>query len=123
MSPGRRYAAGMGGIAGLSALAINLAVPAASRSGPWLALGLALLVQGPLGWWLVDAVGSSRLHAVWVGGMLARLALVGVTGLVIVPLAGYSPAGVLIPLVALLLAFVLLEGGVLMVQQSRMGIR
>ena len=72
-------------------------------------------------------VGKPRFLAVWVTGMLVRLALVGVAGIVIVPLMHLRPAAMLVPLALLLTVFVLLEGVVLMgqhsVQHSRVGIR
>jgi hypothetical protein len=51
--------------------------------------------------------------------MLVRLALVGVTAVVVVPLLHLRPAAVLLPLVLLLMVFVLLEGLVLMGRQIR----
>jgi len=122
MTAGRRYALGLVLVALLDA-AVTALLPEALRREGWLALLLALLVQAPLGWWLVESVGTSRMPAVWVVGMLARLALVALAGLVLVPALGLRAEGLLIPLALLLMVFVLLEGVVLMVQHSRVETR
>jgi hypothetical protein len=49
-----------------------------------LALGAAVVVQGPVGWWLVGAVGGPRFLLAWIVGMATRVALVGLFALVIV---------------------------------------
>ena len=124
MSAGRRYILGLLLLATAAAGLMALLAGGAER---WLALGVAVLVQGPLGWWVVQSVGKPRFLAVWVTGMLVRLAVVGVAGIVIVPLMHLRPAAMLVPLALLLTVFVLLEGVVLMgqhsVQHSRVGIR
>lgn len=122
MTAGRRYALGLVLVALLDA-AVTALLPGAIRREAWLALVLALVVQAPLGWWLVESVGTSRMPAVWVVGMLARLGLVAVAGLVLVPALGLRAEGLLIPLALLLMVFVLLEGVVLMVQHSRVETR
>jgi hypothetical protein len=122
MTAGRRYALGLTVVALLGA-AVTLLLPEAGRREARVALLLALAVQAPLGWWLVESVGTPRFLAVWVMGMLARLGLVGLAGLVLVPALGVRAEGLLIPLALLLMAFVLLEGVVLMVQHSRVETR
>lgn len=122
MTAGRRYALGLVLMALIGA-AVTALLPGAIRREAWLALVLALVVQAPLGWWLVESVGTSRMPAVWVVGMLARLGLVAVAGLVLVPALGLRAEGLLIPLALLLMVFVLLEGVVLMVQHSRVETR
>ena len=59
-----RYAAGVAavGAAGLVAIA---AAPAPSRAGIAWGLIVGLLLQAPLGWWTVRAVGSERFLTVW----------------------------------------------------------
>ena len=122
MTAGGRYALGLVLVALLGA-AVTALLPDAFRRGASLALLLALVVQAPLGWWLVQSVGTSRMPAVWVVGMLARLGLVALAGLVLVPALGLRAEGLLIPLALLLMVFVLLEGVVLMVQHSRVETR
>ena len=121
MTPGARYAAGVAGTAAVAA-AIIAALPGAGREA-WLALALALAIQVPLGVWLVGSVGRPSFLAAWVAGMLGRLVLVGVAGLAVVPALGLRAAGLLVPLALLLMVFVLLEGVVLMMQHSRVGMR
>jgi hypothetical protein len=116
VSAGRRYLVGLLLVAAGSAAFIALLHGGRER---WVALGLALAVQGPFGWLVVESVGKEGFLAVWVTGMLGRLALVGLAGLVIVPAMHLRPAAVLVPLVLLLTVFVLLEGVVLMGRQIR----
>lgn len=116
MSAGRRYLVGLVLAGGAAAAVIALLDGGRER---WLALGIALAVQGPFGWLVVESVGKPKFLAVWVTGMLGRLALVGLAGLVIVPAMHLRPAAVLVPLVLLLTVFVLLEGVVLMGRQIR----
>jgi hypothetical protein len=118
VSLGRAYLAGTALIAaaGLAGAAL-LAPPAAA--GLRLALLTGLGVQAPLGWWLVRTVGTARFLAAWAVGMLARVALVGLTALVLVPLSGRPAAPTLVALVALLLAFLGLESIVVMLGHSQ----
>jgi hypothetical protein len=120
--PGRAYLGAVGTVSAAAALVIAL-LPVGGRTEAWTALAASLAIQAPLGWWLVRSVGTPRFLSVWGMGMLARLGLVGVMGLMVVPLTGMRAEPVLIPLVALLIAFVMLEGVVLMIQHSRVEIR
>jgi hypothetical protein len=105
---GRDYLVGLAAVLGLGVLVILLAPPDA-RSGAWVALGTALVVQAPVGWWLVRALGGRRFLPAWIAGMGARIALVALFALVLVPLLGLSLNSTLIPLVAVLLALLLVE--------------
>ncbi|MFL5403539.1 MAG: hypothetical protein ACJ8BF_12050 [Gemmatimonadales bacterium] len=111
----RRYLLGMGGIALLSSGLVAFAPPA-WRTGLWVALGLALAVQLPLGTWLLRSLGSDRFLAVWVLGMLMRLVLVGVAGLVLYPAFHWPAAPGLVSLVLILMASLALEGLVLLLE-------
>ncbi len=84
-----------------------------------MALLLAFALQAPLGWWLVRSVGTDRFMVVWAAGMGARVAVVGVMGLIGVRALGLAPAAVLVPLVALFVALLALEVSVLLFAQSR----
>lgn len=107
-----RYALGIGAVsAGALLLSFLLAGPA--RAGMRFALGLSLVVQGPLGWWLVSSVGGPRLMAVWTAGMAVRCALLVLLGTVLVPALGLPLPATLFSLAALLLAFLLVEGAAL----------
>jgi hypothetical protein len=109
---GARYWTGVAGVV-IGALLVGRALSPAARPGLWLALGLTVAIQAPLGWWLIRAVRAGRGTPAWVAGMAGRLALVVVTGLVVVPALGWPAAPALLGLVALLLALLMLEGAVL----------
>jgi hypothetical protein len=100
-------------------MAASAVLPSAWRAGWWLALGLTLMVQSPLGWWLVASVGGDRFFVIWVIGMLLRLALVGVTALVLVPSLGLPAAPTLLALVGFLVVSLALEGIVSALHHSR----
>jgi hypothetical protein len=116
VTAGRRYVLGL---VLVTAAAAGLIALLARGAEWWVALGVAVVVQGPFGWLVVESVGKPRFLAVWTAGMLVRLALVGVTAVVVVPLLHLRPAAVLLPMVLLLMVFVLLEGLVLMGRQIR----
>ncbi len=105
---GRRYLVGMAVVA-TAALALGLAVPPAARPGVWLALGVAVAVQGPLGWWLVRSIGTERFLLVWATGIAARLAVVVTCALVVVPTLGLTVGPTLVALVGVLMGCVVLE--------------
>lgn len=116
-----RYCTGVGVIAA-GAVAASLALSTADRRAVWLALGATMLLQAPLGWWLVNVVrrGGSALTP-WVVGMLLRLSIIGAMGLVVLPRAGL-PVGVgLVGLVILLVLLVAVEGLVLWWEHFRSG--
>lgn len=108
-----RYLLGMGALA-ICSLGLVAFAPPAWRPGLWVALGLAMLVQVPLGTWLLATLGSQRFLAVWVFGMLARLVLIGVAGLFLYPAFLPPAAPGLLTLVLLLMASLALEGLVLL---------
>jgi uncharacterized membrane protein len=70
---------------------------------------LGLVVQVPLVWWTLRSIGTERFQLVWVAGMLIRLAVVAITGLVLVPAFGWRMAPVLGALVVTLLVLLLAE--------------
>jgi hypothetical protein len=109
----RRYLLGMGGVCILF-LGFLAFAPQAWRPALWLALGLAMSVQIPLGIWLLASLGSDRFLPVWVLGMLTRLILIGLAGLVLFPAFHWPAAPGLITLVLLLMASLALEGLVLL---------
>ncbi|HEY9013633.1 MAG TPA: hypothetical protein VIM84_01045, partial [Gemmatimonadales bacterium] len=67
---GRRYLLGMGAVA-LFFLGFLAFAPPAWRPGLWMALGLALTLQIPLGLWLLHSLGSDRFLPIWVAGIQA----------------------------------------------------
>lgn len=122
MNAGSRYLLGIAAV-GFVAVAAGAALPGPWRAGWWLALGITLVVQGPLGWWLVRSVGTERFFAVWVVGMLVRLAVVGLTGLVVIPALGWPAAPTLLALVGFLVVSLAVEGIVSTLQHSRAPVR
>lgn len=110
-----RYLLGMVAVLALFAGVVALA-PAEWRPSLWLALGLAMAVQVPLGMWLMRCLGTDRFLAVWVLGMLARLGLVGAAGLALFPALGWPAAPGLLSLVLLLMISLALEGVVLLLE-------
>jgi hypothetical protein len=112
---GSRYLLGMGVVLILF-LGVMALAPQDWRPSLWLALGLAMAVQVPLGVWLMVCLGSDRFLAVWVLGMLARLVLVGVAGLALFPAFRWPAAPGLLSLVLLLMSSLALEGVVLLLE-------
>src|SRR2546429_4159958 len=108
MTVGRRYLLGVTAVAA-AALLLSLVVPPDARTGVWLATALALIVQGPLGWWGVRVIGTERLQLVWAIGIAARFALVAACGLVVAPRLGLALAPLLFSLVGLLMCFLVVE--------------
>ena len=122
MSAGARYLMGTALIAS-AAMAAGAVVPGSWRPGWWLALGISLVVQAPLGWWLMTSIGTERFLPVWALGILLRLVTVGVTGLVIVPGLGLPAAPALLALAGLLVASLVLEGIVSALPHSQAPVR
>ena len=117
MTTRSRYLKGLAGIAGLTLIA-SLALGPEERGPLLLALALAAVVQAPLGWWLIRAVGTHRFMLAWAVGLGARLLLLGAMGLVGVPLLDVAPAALLMPLAGLLVALLALEGVVVVMAQQ-----
>jgi hypothetical protein len=122
VSAGARYLVGTALMA-LVAMAAGTIVPAFWRPGWWLALGIGLVVQAPLGWWLMTSIGTERFLAVWVLGILMRLMTVALVGLVAVPALGLPAAPALLALAGFLVASLALEGIVSALQHSRAPVR
>jgi hypothetical protein len=117
---GHRYLLGMGAVSLLFLGLLGFAPPA-WRPGLWVALGLALVVQIPLGLWLLRSLGSDSFLPIWVAGILARLTLVGVAGLALFPTFSWPAAPGLLGLVLLLMASLALEGLVLLLEFREAG--
>src|SRR5256712_12036511 len=108
MPAGLRYLVGVTAVAA-AALVLSFVLPHDARTGVWLATALALVVQGPLGWWVVRAIGTERLQLVWAVGIAARFALVAACGLLVAPRLGLALAPLLFSLVGLLMCFLVVE--------------
>jgi heme A synthase len=108
MTPGARYLGGLLVVATLGLVAV-LAVSPDIRREVASGIGLALLVQAPLGWWTVRSVGTERFQLVWVLGMVTRLALVAIAGLILVPELRWEMVATLAALVATMLLLLVVE--------------
>ncbi len=103
-----------------AAVAVGLwMVPDADRSAVWVGLIAALMVQGPLGWWVISSIGSQRFLITWGLSLLARLALIALLAFVVVPAAGLAATPLLITAVSVLAALLLVEGTVALLELSR----
>jgi len=121
VSGARRYLAATAVLATLAGGA-GAAVPEKWRAGWWLALGLALVVQAPLGWWLMASLGTDRFLGVWATGMFLRFALVVITGLLLIPVLGLPAPPTLLALVGFLMGSLAIEG-IVAAQCSRVELR
>jgi hypothetical protein len=108
VTPGGRYLVGIAAVA-VAAQGLSFVLSPDSRRAVWFALGLGLAVQGPLGWWLVRAIGTERFLPVWAGGIAARLAVLGAGGFVAAPRLGFPLEPTLVALVGVLMSFVGVE--------------
>jgi heme A synthase len=118
VKPARTYLIGLALIVAIMA-GVVLRFSDASRPSGFAMIALGLLVQGPLGWWMVKSVGTPRFIGVWVMGMLARFALLAIAALLIFPLMHWTLSPGLIVLAVVLFAMLLLEGLVVWVVNSQ----
>ena len=108
MTAGGRYLSGLLVVTAIWLVAV-LAVSPDIRREVASGIGLALLVQAPLGWWTVRSVGTERFQLVWVLGMVTRLGLVAVAGLILVPELRWEMIATLAALVATMLVLLVVE--------------
>jgi heme A synthase len=80
---------------------------------------VGLLLQAPIGWWTLRAVGTERFLMVWGLGMLVRFAVVAVAAFVLMPAPEPLAAPMLATMVGALVALLLVEGTVAMREHSR----
>jgi hypothetical protein len=80
---------------------------------------IGLLVQAPLGWWTLRSIGTEKFQLVWVGGMIFRLALVGLAAVVLAREYRWDAGVLLMALVATLLALLLVEAMTAVREHSR----
>lgn len=105
MTAASRYLIGLGAVGTGGLVAGLLAGPA--RAAVWAGAAIGLGLQGPLGWWLVRAVGRPRFFQVWGLGLLSRFGVLAAVGMVL--LASDLPHAQAV-LIALAGAFVALLG-------------
>lgn len=108
MTAGGRYLSGLLVVVAIG-MVVVLAVSPDIRREVASGIGVALLVQAPLGWWTVRSVGTERFQLVWVVGMVIRLALVAIAGLVLVPELRWELVATLAALVATMLVLLVVE--------------
>jgi heme A synthase len=97
-------------VAALGALLALRLVPEPEHPAVWVAVLASIVVQGPLGWWVVRSVGTQRFLMVWGLGLLARLILIGLMAVLVGPAFGLSATPLLVTLAGLLAALLLVEG-------------
>jgi hypothetical protein len=102
--------------AGLAALA---GVPAGARTGAIWGLAVGLLLQAPLGWWTLRAVGTERFLTVWGLGVLVRFGVVAIAAFALMAAPQPLAVPMLTAMVAALVALLLVEGVVAMRAHSR----
>jgi hypothetical protein len=115
---GRRYLAGVVLVAAGGAVLAAL-VPAPDRMAVGWGVLVGLVLQTPLGWWAVRSIGTERFMAVWGLGMLVRLAVVLIAGLVVLPVLGWRAGSMLGAMVGVLVALLLVEGVTALREHSR----
>jgi heme A synthase len=108
MTAGGRY---LGGLLLVAVLGLVLVFTASPDIRPEIAsgIGLGLLVQAPLGWWTVRSIGTERFQLVWVLGMVIRVVLVAVAGLILVPKLQWELVATLASLVGTMLVLLIVE--------------
>lgn len=118
MTLGRRYLAGVGIVAAGGTVLAGL-VPTEDRMAVAWGVVVGLVLQTPLGWWAVRSIGTDRFMAIWALGMLVRLAVVLVAGLVVLPVLGGRAGPMLGAMVGVLVALLLVEGSTALREHSR----
>lgn len=108
MTAGQSYLLGLAA-AGIVGAGLAWALGPTPRKEVATGVLLGLIVQAPLGWWTVRSIGTDRFQLVWVLGMLIRLAVLAITGLVLIPVFGWRMVPVLGALVVTVLVLLLVE--------------
>ena len=113
-----RYLAGVG-IVAAAGLGVMAVLPAESRPGMAWGMIASLLLQAPLGWWTLRAIGTERFLTLWGLGILVRLSVLAIAAFATIPALGDAAAPMLVTMVGVLVALLLVEGVVAMRQPSR----
>ena len=113
-----RYAAGVAAVAGVGLVALA-AAPGHARPGIGWGLAVGLLLQAPLGWWTLRALGTERFLTLWGLGMLVRFGVVAVAAFALMPGPERLAEPMLLTMVGTLVALLLIEGAVAMREHSR----
>jgi hypothetical protein len=120
MTRAGRYVAGVAavGAGGIVAMAVS---PVEWRGGIVWGLGAGLLLQAPLGWWTLKAIGTERFFTLWGLGMLARFGVVAVAAFATMAAPDDVAAPMLVTMVGVLVGLLLVEGVVAMREHSQEG--
>jgi hypothetical protein len=108
VTAGSSYLLGMS-VVGLAGAGIVAAVSYDIKDEVAGGLLTAMTFQAPLGWWTLRCIGTPRFQLVWSLGMLVRLAVLTLAGLVLVPAFGWRMGPALGSLVAAMVALLLVE--------------
>ncbi len=111
----------VGGVAAVGAAGLGLMAVSPPGSRPGMAWGLiaGVLLQAPLGWWTLRKIGTESFLTVWGLGILVRLAVVAIAAFAVIPALGDAAAPMLLAMVGILVALLLVEGVVAMLEHSR----
>ena len=112
------YVAGVVAV-GVAGLVVAALVPAPWRTGVRWGLAVGLLLQAPLGWWTLRAVGTERFLTVWGLGMLVRFGVPAVAAFALTAVPRPVAAPMLTTMVGTLVALLLVEGVAAMREHSR----
>lgn len=118
MTAGGRYLAGLILVAMIGAALVTV-LPSSIRTEVAWGILLGLLVQAPLGWWTVRSIGAGRFQLIWAAGMIIRLSVVFVAGLLVVPTLGWQMGPALGALSVTLAVLLLVEITTAMREHSR----
>jgi heme A synthase len=113
-----RYLAGLA-VVGAAAAGATATVPPDIRAEVGWGSVVGLILQAPLGWWALRAIGSEQFLAVWGLGMLVRFTAVGIAGLVVIPALHAQARPMLASMVGVLVALLLVEGATALREHSR----
>lgn len=122
MSLGRRYLVGVAGVAAAGAGLVLLVSRDIRTEVAW-GVVTGLVLQAPLGWWAIRSIGTDRFMLVWGLGLLVRLAVVAIAGLLVAPSLGGPAAPMLSAMVGVLVALLLIEGATAALEHGREGER
>ncbi len=122
MTRAARYGGGVAAV-GLAGLLLAAAVPGPTRPALLWGLFTGLLLQAPLGWWTLRAIGTERFLTVWGLGMLMRFGVVALAAGLLMPAPPGVAAPMLATMVGVLVALLLVEGVVAMREHSGEGER
>ncbi|MEO8200641.1 MAG: hypothetical protein ABI679_08995 [Gemmatimonadota bacterium] len=118
MKTGRVYGSGLL-LIGLGAALMSWSLQGTNRTAALISVLVCLVIQGPLGWWLIRSVGTPRFLGVWVTGILTRFVILGGLALVVFPAQRWPLSPGLLIVGGVLFALLLLEGLALWLEHSQ----